>query len=71
VKAFVVLGQGARTVERDVGGDQDVRAGHLSAFVYPREIESVDDLPKTLTGEIRRIEVRDAEREKKRALASG
>jgi len=39
--------------------------GHLSAFAYPREIEFVDDLPKTLTGKIRRIELREAEREKK------
>jgi acetyl-CoA synthetase len=44
---------------------------HLSAFEYPREIEFVDDLPKTLTGKIRRIELREAERKKKRALAGG
>jgi acyl-coenzyme A synthetase/AMP-(fatty) acid ligase len=29
----------------------------------------VDDLPKTLTGKIRRIELREAEREKKKASA--
>ena len=43
--------------------------GHLSAYAYPREIEFVDDLPKTLTGKIRRIELREAEREKKKAGA--
>jgi acetyl-CoA synthetase len=43
--------------------------GHLSAFAYPREIEFVDDLPKTLTGKIRRIELREAEREKKKTAA--
>jgi acetyl-CoA synthetase len=43
--------------------------GHLSAYAYPREIEFVDDLPKTLTGKIRRIELREAEREKKKQAA--
>jgi len=38
---------------------------HLSKYAYPREIEFVDDLPKTLTGKIRRIELREAEAEKK------
>ena len=37
----------------------------LSAYAYPRAIEFIDDLPKTLTGKIRRIELR--EREAKRA----
>ena len=37
--------------------------GHLSAYAYPRRIEFVDELPKTLTGKIRRIELREAERE--------
>jgi acetyl-CoA synthetase len=40
---------------------------HLSAYAYPREIEFVDDLPKTLTGKIRRVELREAERERKQA----
>ena len=34
---------------------------HLSAYAYPREIEFVPDLPKTLTGKIRRIELRRRE----------
>jgi acetyl-CoA synthetase len=38
--------------------------GHLSAYAYPRRIEFVDDLPKTLTGKIRRIELREGERER-------
>jgi len=33
----------------------------LSAYAYPRRIEFVTDLPKTLTGKIRRIELREAE----------
>ena len=35
----------------------------LSAYAYPRRIEFVDDLPKTLTGKIRRIELREHELE--------
>jgi acetyl-CoA synthetase len=35
----------------------------LSAYAYPRRVEFVTDLPKTLTGKIRRIELRERERE--------
>jgi acetyl-CoA synthetase len=37
-----------------------------AAYAYPREISFVDDLPKTLTGKIRRIELRQAELERKK-----
>ena len=33
----------------------------LSAYAYPRKVEFVDDLPKTLTGKIRRSELRKAD----------
>jgi acetyl-CoA synthetase len=33
----------------------------LSQYAYPRKIEFVSDLPKTLTGKIRRIELRERE----------
>ena len=46
-----------------------VRERH-SAYAYPREIEFVDDLPKTLTGKIRRVELREAERERKQQAAA-
>ena len=36
---------------------------HHSAYAYPRRVEFVDDLPKTLTGKIRRIELRQREQE--------
>jgi acetyl-CoA synthetase len=45
-----------------------VRERH-SAYAYPREIEFVSDLPKTLTGKIRRVELREQERERKQAEA--
>jgi acetyl-CoA synthetase len=69
VKAFIVLAEGhepsAKTAD-DI--KRFVRERH-SAYAYPREIEFVDDLPKTLTGKIRRIELREAELERKRARA--
>jgi acetyl-CoA synthetase/medium-chain acyl-CoA synthetase len=34
-------------------------------YMYPREIEFVDTLPKTISGKIRRIELREIERKKK------
>src|SRR4051795_8885917 len=64
VKAFIVLAEGSEP--SDELGDE-IKAfvrGHLSAYAYPRQIEFVDELPKTLTGKIRRIELRDAERER-------
>jgi acetyl-CoA synthetase len=69
VKAFIVLGEGREgTDELADEIKKFVREKH-SAYAYPREIEFVDDLPKTLTGKIRRIELRDAERRKKQAAA--
>jgi len=35
----------------------------LSQYAYPRKVEFVDDLPKTLTGKIRRIELREREQQ--------
>jgi acetyl-CoA synthetase len=63
VKAFIVVAQGHE------GSDElaeEVKAfvrERLGAYAYPRRIEFVTDLPKTLTGKIRRIELRERERE--------
>jgi acetyl-CoA synthetase len=69
VKAFIVLtggGQGSDELADEI--KSHVRERH-SAYAYPREIEFVDDLPKTLTGKIRRVELRERERERKGADA--
>ena len=61
VKAFVVLASGYEPSDelgREIG--TYVRERH-SAYAYPRRVEFVDDLPKTLTGKIRRIELRERE----------
>ena len=63
VKAFIVLAEGhepSDALADDIKGFVRV---HLSAYAYPRRIEFVDDLPKTLTGKIRRIELRQQELE--------
>src|SRR3954452_11339499 len=59
VKAFVVLAAG-HELSDELGKEISafVRE-HLSAYAYPRIVEFVDDLPKTLTGKIRRIELRE------------
>jgi acetyl-CoA synthetase len=62
VKAFVVLASGHEPSD-ELGKEIStfVRERH-SAYAYPRVVEFVDDLPKTLTGKIRRIELRERER---------
>ena len=61
VKAFVVLAAGHAPSD-ELG--EDIKAfvrEHHSAYAYPRIVEFVPDLPKTLTGKIRRIELRQRE----------
>jgi acetyl-CoA synthetase len=61
VKAFIVL-TGSYQPSDDLADEikRHVRERH-SAYAYPRVIEFVDDLPKTLTGKIRRVELRERE----------
>ncbi len=67
VKAFVVLQPG------QVPGPELVRqlqehVKHVTApYKYPREIEFVEALPKTVSGKIRRVELRERERRAKAA----
>jgi Acyl-coenzyme A synthetases/AMP-(fatty) acid ligases len=61
VKAFIVLNEGFEPTDATAKEIKDLVRGHLSAYAYPRRIEFVEDLPKTLTGKIRRIELRQRE----------
>jgi acetyl-CoA synthetase len=61
VKAFIVLAEGHSPSDELVEEIQQFVRGRLSAYAYPRRIEFVPDLPKTLTGKIRRIELRQRE----------
>jgi acetyl-CoA synthetase len=63
VKAFIVLAEGHEASDELVKEIQSHVRDRLSAYAYPRKIEFVADLPKTLTGKIRRIELRQAELE--------
>ena len=63
VKAFIVLAKGVEPSDALVEDIQRFVRDRLSAYAYPRRIEFVDDLPKTLTGKIRRIELRQREME--------
>jgi len=59
VKAFVVPAAGYEPSD-DLGKEISAYVReHLSAYAYPRIVEFVEDLPKTLTGKIRRIELRE------------
>jgi acetyl-CoA synthetase len=63
VKAFIVLAKGHEGSDELVQEIQRFVRERLSAYAYPRRIEFVDELPKTLTGKIRRIELRQREME--------
>jgi acetyl-CoA synthetase len=62
VKAFVVLADGHEASEELAQEIKLFVRDHLSAYAYPRLVEFVPDLPKTLTGKIRRIELRERAR---------
>ena len=61
VKAFVRLADGYDASDELARELQEHARSRIGAYAYPREIEFVDDLPKTLTGKIRRIELRQRE----------
>jgi acetyl-CoA synthetase len=63
VKAFIVLADGHEPSDALAGAIKTFVRDRLSAYAYPRRIEFVKDLPKTLTGKIRRIELREREAE--------
>jgi acetyl-CoA synthetase/medium-chain acyl-CoA synthetase len=66
VKAFVVLAPGYTPSEPLVGELQEHVKTVTAPYKYPREIEFIPDLPKTISGKIRRAELRDLERRRKR-----
>lgn len=59
VKAYVVLSEGTDPSEGLVEEIQNHVKSELAAHEYPREIEFVEELPKTVTGKIRRTELRE------------
>ena len=67
VKATVVLGK----EWKDKAGDDLVKElqqhvkSETAPYKYPRIVEFVDELPKTISGKIRRVEIRQKDSEKK------
>ena len=61
VKAFIVLADGVKADDETARSIQAFVRARLSAYAYPRKVEFVGELPKTLTGKIRRIELRERE----------
>ena len=61
VKAFVVLSEGFDPSEDLVVEIQDFVKQLTAPYKYPREIEFREALPKTISGKIRRVELRAEE----------
>jgi len=61
VKAFVILTPGHAASDELVRELQDHCKRVTAPFKYPREIEFVAELPKTISGKIRRVELRERE----------
>ncbi len=64
VKAFIVLVEGYEPSDELAEEIQQSVRRRLSAHEYPREVEFIDELPMTTTGKVRRIELRQRERDK-------
>ncbi|HWI49989.1 MAG TPA: acyl--CoA ligase [Rummeliibacillus sp.] len=64
VKAFIVLKDASKASEELVKKLQDHVKKLTAPYKYPRAIEFVKELPKTSSGKIRRIELRELEKNK-------
>ena len=61
VKAYIILAPG---FVGSAGLTEQIQTHVKSVtapYKYPREIEYVEELPKTISGKIRRVELREAE----------
>jgi len=61
VIAFVVLSPGARASDALAQELKDYVKSVTAPYKYPRKLEFVEQLPKTVSGKIRRIELREKE----------
>ncbi|HEX6843552.1 MAG TPA: AMP-binding protein [Actinomycetota bacterium] len=64
VKAFVTLAAGVEPSDALAREIQDHCKRETAPYKYPREIEFVRELPKTVSGKIRRVELRERERDR-------
>jgi acetyl-CoA synthetase len=68
VKVFVVLKGGYAPSEELVGDIQGYVKQVAAPYKYPREVEFVEELPKTISGKIKRKELRGREFEMKKGV---
>jgi acetyl-CoA synthetase len=61
VKAYIVLKEGWEPTEQLAKDIQRFVKKHTAPYKYPRAIEFIDELPKTISGKIRRNVLRDRE----------
>ncbi len=61
VKAYAVVGKDYEPSDALAKEIQDYCKEHTAPYNYPRRIEFISDLPKTTTGKIRRVELRQRE----------
>ena len=63
MKAYVVPSAGAARDEAAVQALQAFVRQRLSGHEYPRAIRFIDEMPLTVTGKIRRVALREMDRE--------
>lgn len=59
VKAFVILSPGQQASDDLAEEIKDHVKSVTAPYKYPRQIEFIDELPKTVSGKVRRVELRD------------
>jgi acetyl-CoA synthetase len=67
IKAFVKVLPGTEKSDALIRQIQEHVRKKLAAHEYPREIEFIEEFPVTVTGKIRRRDLRDAEEKKRKA----
>ena len=70
VKAFVILYDKSKASDELVKNIQNHTKKVAAPYKYPREIEFVEELPKTQSGKIKRKKLRELEKEKKGMIRS-
>jgi acyl-coenzyme A synthetase/AMP-(fatty) acid ligase len=65
IKAFIVLVAGYKASDALAKEVQDFVKARTAPYKYPREIEFMDELPKTVSGKIKRAVLRNQEIERK------
>ncbi len=64
VKATIVLSKGYTASDELTKELQNYVKTHTAPYKYPRVVEFVDELPKTISGKIRRVQLREEDKQK-------